>query len=92
MRVFVLTFDSYFDSCGSSLELIGVFQSKDKVKAAIEQTKSEYASTINEYRKYEKKYYKKSDSEIEKEINEHFIVTTVKVDEVINRNLGGYVE
>lgn len=32
MRVFVLTFDSYFDSCGSSLELIGVFQSKDKVK------------------------------------------------------------
>ena len=39
-----------------------------------------------------RKYYKKSDSEIEKEINEHFIVTTVKVDEVVNRNLGGYVE
>lgn len=92
MRVFVLTFDSYFDSCGSSLELIGVFQSKDKVNAAIEQTKSEYTSTINEYRKYEKKYYKKSDSEIEKEINEHFVVTSVKVDEVINQNLGGYVE
>jgi hypothetical protein len=42
MRVFVLTFDSYFDSYGSSLELIGVFQSKDKVKAAIEQTKVKY--------------------------------------------------
>lgn len=42
MRVFILTFDSYFDSCGSSLELIGVFQSEDKVKAAIEQTKVKY--------------------------------------------------
>ena len=55
MRVFVLTFGCYFDSYGSLLKLIGVFQPKDKVKAAIEQTKSEYASTINEYRKYEKK-------------------------------------
>ena len=92
MKVFILTFGSYFDSCGSSLELIGVFQSKDKIKAAIEQTKSEYASTINEYRKHNKKYYKKSDSEIEKEINEHFVVTSVEVDKVIDQNLGGYVE
>lgn len=42
MKVFVLTFDCYFDSYGSLLKLIGVFQSKDKVKAAIEQTKVKY--------------------------------------------------
>lgn len=92
MKVFVLTFDSYFDSYGSLLELIGVFQSKDKVKAAIEQTKVKYKKNINEYRDHARYYDGMSDSEIEKEISEHFIVTTVKVDEVINRNLGGYVE
>lgn len=42
MRVFVLTFDCYFDYYGSLLKLIGVFRSKDKVKAAIEQTKVKY--------------------------------------------------
>lgn len=41
MKVFVLTFDSYFDSYGSLLNLIGVFQ----VKAAIEQTKVKYKKT-----------------------------------------------
>ena len=46
MKVFVLTFDSYFDSYGSLIELIGVFQSKDKVKAAIEQTKAKYRKLI----------------------------------------------
>lgn len=92
MKVFVLTFDSYFDSYGSLLNLIGVFQSKDKVKAAIEQTKAKYSKTINEYRDYARYYDGMSDSEIEKEINEHFVVKSVEVDEVINQNLGGYVE
>lgn len=92
MRVFVLTFDSYFDSYGSLLELIGVFQSKDKVKAAIEQTKAKYRKTINEYRDHARYYDGMSDSEIEKEISEHFIVKFVEVDKVINQNLGGYVE
>ena len=92
MRVFVLTFDSYFDSCGSSLELIGVFQSKDKVKATIEQTKAKYRKTINEYRDHARYYDGMSDSEIEKEINEHFIVKSVEVDKVINLYLGGYAE
>lgn len=88
MKVFVLTFDSYFDSCGSSLELIGVFQSK----AAIEQTKAKYRKTINEYRDHARYYDGMSDSEIEKEINKHFIVKSVGVDKVIDRNLGGYAE
>jgi hypothetical protein len=92
MKVFVLTFDSYFDSYGSLLNLIGVFQSKDKVKAAIEQTKAKYSKTINEYRDHARYYDGMSDSEIEKEINEHFVVKSVEVDKVINRNLGGYVE
>lgn len=92
MKVFVLTFDCYFDSYGSLLELIGVFQSKDKVKAAIEQTKAKYRKTINEYRDHARYYDGMSDSEIEKEINEHFTVTSVEVDKAINRNLGGYVE
>ena len=48
--------------------------------------------TINEYRDHARYYDGMSDSEIEKEINEHFIVKSVEVDEVINRNLGGYVE
>lgn len=92
MRVFVLTFDSYFDSYGSLLELIGVFQSKDKVKAAIEQTKVKYKKTINEYRDHARYYDGMSDSEIEKKISEHFIVKSVEADKVINRNLGGYAE
>lgn len=92
MRVFALTFDCHFDSYGSLLELIGVFQSRDKVKAAIEQTKAKYSKTINEYRDHARYYDGMSDSEIEKEINEHFIVKSVEVDKVINRNLGGYVE
>lgn len=92
MRVFVLTFDSYFDSYGSLLKLIGVFQSKDKVKAAIEQTKVKYKKTINEYRDHARYYDGMSDSEIEKEISGHFIVKSVEADKVINRNLGGYVE
>lgn len=92
MKVFVLTFDSYFDSYGSLIELIGVFQSKDKVKAAIEQTKAKYRKTINEYRNHARCYNGMSDSEIEKEINKHFIVKSVEVDKVVNRNLGGYVE
>lgn len=92
MRIFVLTFDCYFDSYGSLLELIGVFQSRDKVKAAIEQTKAKYSKTINEYRDHARYYDGMSDSEIEKEINEHFIVKSAEVDKVINRNLGGYVE
>jgi len=92
MKVFVLTFDCYFDSCGSWINLIGVFQSKDKIQAAIDQTKTEYASTINEYRKHAKRYDKMSDCEIEKEINRHFAITPVNIDEVIDEELGGYVE
>lgn len=92
MKVFVLTFDCYFDSYGSLLELIGVFRSKDKVKAAIEQTKAKYRKTINEYRDHARYYDGMSDSEIEKEINKHFIVKSLEVDKVVNRNLGGYVE
>ena len=92
MKAFVLTFDCYFDSCGSWLNLIGVFQSEDKIQLAIEQTKSKYSETINEYRKHAKRYDKMSDCEIEKEITEHFTITPVNIDEVIDQDLGGYVE
>lgn len=92
MKVFVLSFDCHFDCCGSWIKLIGVFQSEDKVQAAIDQTKAEYVETIDDYRDRASYWNKKSDSEIEKEINEHFTITPVNIDEVIDQDLGGYVE
>lgn len=92
MKVFVLTFDCHFDSYGSLVKLIGVFQSKDNVQSAIEQTKAKYRKTINEYRDHASYYEGMSDSEIEKEINEHFTITPVNIDKITNRALGGYVE